>query len=122
MKAPASFFTVAAISVAAILVSACSSAPQSKSIRFVPAVQPEVSPLDYRVLYSFGTAPDGNYPVAGLIDVSGTLYGTTFEGGKNPYGCSSTNCGTVFSITTGGTEKVLHSFGRVGDGTAPSRV
>jgi hypothetical protein len=29
------------------------------------------------------------------------------------------SCGTVFSITTGGTEKVLHSFGSGGDGAWP---
>jgi uncharacterized repeat protein (TIGR03803 family) len=38
-----------------------------------------------------------------LIDVKGTLYGTTVEGGAY-------NNGTVFSITPGGKEKVLYSF------------
>ena len=28
-------------------------------------------------------------------------------------------CGTVFSVTPGGTEKVLHSFGEAGDGANP---
>jgi uncharacterized repeat protein (TIGR03803 family) len=61
------------------------------------------SPLAYSVLYSFEVPPDGRHPAAGLIDVRGTLYGTTPNGGA--YGD-----GTVFSITTGGTQKVLHSF------------
>jgi len=33
------------------------------------------------VLHSFGSGADGEYPIASLIDVKGTLYGTTEEGG-----------------------------------------
>jgi uncharacterized repeat protein (TIGR03803 family) len=67
-----------------------------------------------RVIYSFsygtGTA-DGFFPAAGLIDVNGTLYGTTRGGGAN-------NGGTVFAVTTSGNETVLHSFeGCCGTGT-----
>jgi uncharacterized repeat protein (TIGR03803 family) len=66
-----------------------------------------------KVLHSFGGADDGKYPAyAGLLNVGGTLYGTTSAGGV--YGL-----GTVFSITTDGVEKVLHSFGGQGDGTDP---
>lgn len=36
---------------------------------------------NYRVLYDFGAPPDGSGPDAGLIDVGGTLYGTTAGGG-----------------------------------------
>jgi len=60
-----------------------------------------------RVLHSFGSGTDGTVPVAGLIDVKGTLYGTTEEGGSR---CKSEGCGTVFSVSTTGTERVLHSF------------
>ena len=38
-----------------------------------------------RVLHSF-SKPDGAHPQAGLIDVDGTLYGTTNEGGTYGYG------------------------------------
>jgi hypothetical protein len=31
----------------------------------------------YKSLYSFGKGSDGQEPKAGLIDVNGTLYGTT---------------------------------------------
>jgi uncharacterized repeat protein (TIGR03803 family) len=64
------------------------------------------------VIYSFcgtsgsGACPanDGALPQAGLIQASdGNFYGTTFAGGK--YGQ-----GTVFQVTPGGVEKVLHSF------------
>ena len=65
------------------------------------------------MLHSFGKGTDGRYPDAGLIDVSGTLYGTTEEGGA--YGD-----GTAFSITTGGTEKLLHDFGKRTDGSRPN--
>ncbi len=70
-----------------------------------------------QVLYRFGGKTDGTEPYAGLIDVNGTLYGTTYAGGG--YGCTGGGCGTVFSITTGGTEKVLYSFGGGIDGAYP---
>jgi uncharacterized repeat protein (TIGR03803 family) len=66
-----------------------------------------------KVLHVFGELPDGYDPDAGLIDVSGTLYGTT------AYGGAYSSHGTIFSITTGGTEKVLHSFGEGTDGQIP---
>jgi uncharacterized repeat protein (TIGR03803 family) len=72
-----------------------------------------------QVLHSFATGcqkakkcADGAIPT-GLVHVTGTLYGTTGGGGvgpcKNPYGPNG--CGTVFSVTTGGAEKVLYSVG-----------
>jgi uncharacterized repeat protein (TIGR03803 family) len=66
------------------------------------------------VLYSFNGGPgDGRYPTqADLLDVDGTLYGTTKHGGPN-------NGGTVFSLTTSGSETVLHSFGGTEDGVFP---
>ncbi|HLY01034.1 MAG TPA: choice-of-anchor tandem repeat GloVer-containing protein [Candidatus Cybelea sp.] len=70
--------------------------------------------ITYGVLYSFkGGSGDGRYPEAGLINVNGTLYGTTIEG---PNG----GPGTVFSITTSGNETMLHDFpGYSGDGAFP---
>jgi uncharacterized repeat protein (TIGR03803 family) len=67
-----------------------------------------------KVLHTFGKGADGVNPYAGLIDVGGTLYGTTFYGGTASY------AGTVFSITPTGTEEVLHSFGSGIDGSNPS--
>jgi uncharacterized repeat protein (TIGR03803 family) len=64
------------------------------------------------VLYSFGAGSDGRRPAAGLIDVNGTLFGTTSAGGAY-------HLGTVFSVTTTGTEKMLHSFGKGTDGRTP---
>jgi uncharacterized repeat protein (TIGR03803 family) len=70
-----------------------------------------------QVVYSF-TDGSGGHTTAGLIDVKGALYGTTPSGGK--YDSPSGGDGTVFRVTTGGSEKVLHSFGRGHDGTFPS--
>ncbi|MGA9272533.1 MAG: choice-of-anchor tandem repeat GloVer-containing protein, partial [Candidatus Cybelea sp.] len=67
----------------------------------------------HKLLYSFGSGTDGSHPYAGLIDVKGTLYGTTRNGGTGA--CS---CGTIFSITTAGTETVLHDF-TGSDGAGP---
>jgi uncharacterized repeat protein (TIGR03803 family) len=66
-----------------------------------------------KVLHDFGVASsDGTHPEANLTDVSGTLYGTTLEGGAR-------DLGTAYSITTDGTERVLHSFGYYEDGYWP---
>jgi len=60
-----------------------------------------------QTLYSFGTAPDGNYPASSLVfDLSGNLYGTTLQGGK-------LGAGMVFKLTPGNgqwTERVLYNF------------
>ncbi len=70
------------------------------------------------VLHSFGGSPDSALPYAGLINIKGTLYGTTWSGGT---GCgSSGGCGTVFSISTSGAEKVLYSFAGGTDGSYPN--
>jgi uncharacterized repeat protein (TIGR03803 family) len=71
-----------------------------------------------KVLHSFAGGSDGAEPLASLIEVKGTLYGTTESGGANS--CDGLgNCGTVFSITPSGTEKVLHSFAGGSDGAFP---
>jgi uncharacterized repeat protein (TIGR03803 family) len=67
----------------------------------------------YSVLYTFkGGKTDGAFPFAGLTELNGTLYGTTQEGGAH-------NKGTVFALTTSGSETLLHSFGATGDGEQP---
>jgi uncharacterized repeat protein (TIGR03803 family) len=78
------------------------------------------------VLHRFGRGLDGIYPVNGLINVNGTFYGTTYQGG-NYYGTGCGKryrqlCGTVFSITPDGTETVLHTFAlnAVNGGLGPS--
>lgn len=70
-----------------------------------------------KVLHSFGGPPaDGEFPVAGLLDVNGTLYGTTQWGGD---GCGVPHhCGIVYSITTSGKESIVYNF-RGSDGAFP---
>jgi uncharacterized repeat protein (TIGR03803 family) len=71
------------------------------------------------VLYPFLGGSDGAHPASSLIDVNGTLYGTTEEGGGS--GCSFSQdhgCGTVYSVTTSGQEAVVHSF-QGADGAHP---
>lgn len=72
----------------------------------------------YRQLYKFAGRSDGGNPYYGLSDVGGTLYGTTAVGGGS--GCrSGYGCGTVFKITTSGTETVLYRFAKQTDGATP---
>jgi len=66
------------------------------------------------VLHVFTMGTDGVYPVPGLVaDAAGNLYGTTLNGGGN---CQ---CGTVFKVTPGGTESLLHDFKGGKDGAFP---
>ncbi|HVR46045.1 MAG TPA: choice-of-anchor tandem repeat GloVer-containing protein [Candidatus Binatia bacterium] len=69
-----------------------------------------------RVLYDFkgaASGPDGAYPQGNLTTYKGLLYGVTSNGG--------TCCGTVFSITPAGQEKVLYRFkGDKSDGGRPN--
>jgi len=65
------------------------------------------------VLHSFAGS-DGASPEAPLtLGPGGKYYGTTTFGGAN-------NFGTVFSITSSGTFKSLHSFSGAGQGQIPS--
>jgi uncharacterized repeat protein (TIGR03803 family) len=72
---------------------------------------------DEKVLHNFGGGSDGATPVAGFINVNGTLYGTTEYGGGS--GCYGYGCGTVYSINTSGTERVLYRFDGRSDGSGP---
>jgi uncharacterized repeat protein (TIGR03803 family) len=70
------------------------------------------------VLHAFKGGSDGAFPRAPLIEVNGTLYGTTSEGGSS---CAEVGegCGTVFRITPSGREKVLYAFKGGDDGLEP---
>lgn len=66
------------------------------------------------VLYSFGPCcADGQLPSAGVILHSGTLYGTTLNGGPSKWG-------TVFKLTSRRKETLLYSFTGGTDGRSPS--
>ena len=73
------------------------------------------------VLHSFGIVKnDGLNPYVGLVDVKGTLYGTTLTGGGS--GCGGNGCGTVYKITPSGKEAVIYSFTGGSDGENPNAV
>jgi uncharacterized repeat protein (TIGR03803 family) len=67
---------------------------------------------DERIVYRFAGGSDGQVPESGLIDVNGTLYGTTAGGGTG-------SAGTVYSITTSGQKTVLYNFTGHADGGNP---
>lgn len=69
---------------------------------------------NFNVLYRFqGGTSDGSQPYGGLVGLNGKLWGTTSGGGINSEG-------TVYSITTGGVEHVVHSFSLAAtDGAQP---
>ncbi len=107
-----SFLFAFAVVFAATILAACGGSQPPLAAE--GARRPTAATAGYISLYSFGKRPsDGQQPRAGLIDVSGTLYGTTYAGGVY-------SDGTVFSVGTTGTEKVLYSFHGERDGANPS--
>jgi len=80
-----------------------------------------------RLLHKFGTGKDGTVPMGGvLMDSSGNLYGTTYDGGDSTACGSSYGCGTIYKLakpsSAGGTwnETLLYSFGGGTDGLVPN--
>jgi uncharacterized repeat protein (TIGR03803 family) len=77
------------------------------------------------VLYSFCRHPvhhqcrDGEFPVAGLIDVNGALYGTTDLGGVYQDQIPSSNRVLFVLDPNTGAETVLYAFRSRRDGTNP---
>ncbi|MFZ0031819.1 MAG: choice-of-anchor tandem repeat GloVer-containing protein [Candidatus Cybelea sp.] len=71
-----------------------------------------------KLLYTFAGGTDGADPVAGLIVVGGSLYGTTEYGGIKTKLCSA-GCGTIFKVTTRGSERIVYRFKGGKDGAQP---
>ena len=73
------------------------------------------------VVYSFGDGGDGQYPAAGLLDVRGTLYGTTSQGGIHlTIDGEESGQGTIFQVNPStGEEKVIHKFNFTTEGSQP---
>lgn len=62
----------------------------------------------FSVLYAFGTQGDAATPVAGVIEVGGKLFGTSYDGG-------SEGAGTIYQFDpANGAEKIVYSFDRTG--------
>ena len=73
------------------------------------------------VLHSFAGQPsDGALPYDALArDKAGNLYGTTYSGGSVNTCSGRPGCGTVFKLTPGGKETILHNFTDGSDGSLP---
>jgi uncharacterized repeat protein (TIGR03803 family) len=84
--------------------------PQTSAISARTAAQ---SPSgSYQQLYRFQPRSDGIRPAAGLLNVHGTLYGTTPAGGLS-------HMGAIYSISSSGVEKLLYRFRGGADGSDP---
>ena len=74
------------------------------------------------IVYDFQAGTDGSYPQSDLINVGGTLFGTTVYGGSSgSCDLGSGNCGTVFAFNLStGVEEVIYRFQGLGkDGAYP---
>lgn len=60
-----------------------------------------------KILHSFRGGHDGGSPQRDLTAFGGVIYGTTQEGGDPA--CTD-GCGTIFSVTTAGKERVIYRF------------
>jgi uncharacterized repeat protein (TIGR03803 family) len=75
-----------------------------------------------RILHTFTGGKDGQWPSASLIDVNGTFYGTTSQGGGAKWchpNIGAEGCGTIFSITRSGAQRVIYRFKGDRDGAQP---
>jgi len=77
----------------------------------------------FRIIHNFTGGKDGGTPYAGLIiDRSGNLYGTAFQGGRGSCPPQNIGCGTVFEMTpsaSGWSYKTLYAFLGNNDGAGP---
>jgi uncharacterized repeat protein (TIGR03803 family) len=111
---------------AGVLLASCSRVTNEATL---PPVQPSEAmqgaapeTLD-TLVYSFNglhsrAKPDGIWPIAGLAELGGVFYGTTYGGGGASGNCAQ-GCGTVYAVTARGVERVLHAFSGAPDGAIP---
>jgi uncharacterized repeat protein (TIGR03803 family) len=121
--------------IAAVCLSACSqnrftpAASNGAAANGITANDLHATSAQYKLLHAFKGTPDGASPLAGLVVFKGKLYGTTLNGSQNY--CSAScggnhcylGCGTVFSITDAGKERIVYNFkgdfNNAGDGAWP---
>jgi uncharacterized repeat protein (TIGR03803 family) len=107
---------IAGASLMVTLLAACSVTTGNRTSPVVPQLaapfERQFTASSFKSLYNFDGTPDGGSPYAGLLAVNGTLYGTTWGGG-------AAGVGTVFTVSTSGTESVLYSFKGSPDGSNP---
>ncbi|HEX8817101.1 MAG TPA: choice-of-anchor tandem repeat GloVer-containing protein [Terriglobales bacterium] len=72
------------------------------------------------VLHTFGVkSNDGQIPSGPLLDVAGSLYGTTVYGGTVNSACTF-GCGVIYRASTSGKYSVVYRFTGAADGAIPS--
>jgi uncharacterized repeat protein (TIGR03803 family) len=87
------------------LLAACTGSQTGRAMPAAPAnkhagASPRTTPVE-SIIYSFGTRqPDGVDPLLGLVELGGTLYGSTTKSTSSQYG-------TVYGVTTAAGETVL---------------
>jgi hypothetical protein len=93
--------------------------------QFTPAAQPGCGLIfrletdgTVKVLHRFQDGAGGCNPQTGLIDLGGTIYGTTAEGGDLSCGYQNSGCGTLFQISNTGAYTVVHTWNGT-DGGSP---
>jgi uncharacterized repeat protein (TIGR03803 family) len=82
------------------------------TIGLVLALAASAHAQTFSTLYTFTGGSDGDTPYAGVIEVNGNIYGTTFVGGTG-------YTGDVFEVTKNGKEKIIYTFGQPPDGNSP---
>jgi uncharacterized repeat protein (TIGR03803 family) len=63
-----------------------------------------------KALHHFSGGAGGCSPQTGLIDLGGTLYGTTAEAGDLSCGYENTGCGVLYQISKTGAYSVVHTW------------
>lgn len=72
------------------------------------------------VIHKFFGHGGGAQPDAGLLDIGGTLYGTTTGGGD--FACDSGGCGVLYQIGKTGEYSILHRFAGSAGGDGDTNV
>lgn len=108
--------SLSALAIAA-LVAACSGVGSPVGELTPLGAAPDLRPSTQEsVIYTFLGGTDGGSPYAGLLArATGDFYGTTWTGGSGPSG----GYGTVFKMSSSGTESVLYSFQGGADAANP---
>ncbi len=120
MRTPTLVCLAASTCIATALLAACGG-PQPPITAHALGAASRATSAQYAVLFRFKGGDQGQYPRSGLIAVNGALYGTTSYGGDTS-SCPK-GCGTVYSVTTSGSENTLYDFrGYPSDGQEPRAI
>lgn len=104
--------------------SAGTSVNSGSAVNLVVSTGPPQAPpppqQNLTILHTFEGGPEGEGPWGLILDSSGSLYGTTSEGGDLACPEDANGCGTVFKVDAAGVFTTLHVFaGAPSDGANP---